>query len=121
MMKRSALIVLGVGSPLILVAFVIGGTLGGGLFVGIALLFPVAICALGARTGQSNAGLWRILVGLVALLELAALAVLFLSPEVVAGLPRSTWAMLLGFGLFPLLLVSVGYAVTFSPPRSPEG
>ena len=119
-MKRIALTLLGVGSPLILVAFVIGGTFGSWLFVGVGLLFPVAICALGARSGEASRGLMRVCVGLAVLLELAALAVLLFSPQPVAGLPRSTWAMLLGFGLLPLFLVSFGYAVTFRPPRPPR-
>ena len=120
-MKRIALVLLGAGSPLILLAFVIGGAPGQWLFVGISLGFPAAICALGARAGERNAGLARVLVGLAVLLALSALGVLLVEPRIVAGLPLSTWLMLLGLGLAPLILVTLGFSATYRSPRPPAG
>ena len=120
-MKRIALTVLGAGSPLILLAFLVGGTAGQWLFVFVSLGFPVAISAFGVRAGERNGALVRVLVGLALLLELSALGVLLVTPRMAAGLPRSTWLMLLGLALAPLVLVSFGFAATFRPPRPPAG
>ncbi len=36
------------------------------------------------------------------------------------GLPRSLWGLLLGVWLIPLLLTSLGFAVSFAPPTPAE-
>ena len=116
-MKRTALLVLGVGSPLLLVAFLIGGGVAEWLFAVLGLLFPVALIALAF---PSRKGVW-ILVGLALLLAGSGAGLLWLESGApvagpgarVVGLPPATWLMLLGLGLAPLVFTCWAYAATF--------
>jgi hypothetical protein len=114
-----ALGVLAIGSPLILLSFIVGGRFGELLFVLLAVTFPPAACAVGARP----AGARKVTAGLALLLAASTAGLFMLGGRADAppggGLPAATWLMLLGVGLAPLLLVTVGYAATFRKQRHP--
>jgi hypothetical protein len=114
-MRHAALLVLAIGSPVMLTAFVVGGRWAEWVFVLIAMLFPAALCALGAAGRGRRSPLPWILGGLVAILELTAIGILLLGARGtwVLGLPPATALMLVGFGLVPLLWTGLGYAVDF--------
>jgi hypothetical protein len=118
-MKRIALSTLAILSPLILLSFLVGGRVGELLFASSAVMFPAAVCALGARGVAAR----RIVALLALVLAVSALGLLLTSPGAgsTGGLPAATWWMLLGFGLAPLLLVTLGYAGTFRPPPRRSG
>ena len=50
----------------------------------------------------------------------ALLAAGFAEGPGVLGLPRSLWGLLLGVWLIPLVLTSLGFAVSFAPPTTAE-
>ena len=112
-----ALLVLGAGSPLLLVTFLTGGGLAESLFSVLGLLFPVALIALAFPPRR---GRW-ILVGLTLLLAGSGASLLLLESAAtvagpaarVLGLPPATWLMLLGLGLAPLVFTCWAYAATF--------
>ena len=117
MHRRVILFFLAAGSPLICVTLLVGGPIAEWVFVLVSLLFPVALMALGVRRrgrfGRTIA--LQLVVGLI--LEAASIGILVLSANAgeswVLGLPASTVLMLLGLGLVPLVVVSLGFAATF--------
>ena len=100
-----------VGSIVLLVAFVVGGTIGL-VAAPVVVVFPVML--IGARRGGAPRGLLLTLGSVVAL---SALSLLFLKsvPDlpVVLGLPLSTWVMIVGLGLLPLWIVVQGFAASY--------
>lgn len=120
-MRRAALLLLGIGSPLLLLALLAGGEGGAMLFGLLSLLFPTALCIAGAARGRGG-GAWRWVLpvtGLVLLLSGAGLLLLGErgqeEPQVL-GLPPATVLMLVGLGLIPLQLTGFGYAADFRRP-----
>ena len=111
--RRIARAGLAAGSVSLLVAFVMGGPAGEWLFAAVAGLFPVLLIAqTAARSGRSRTPLWS-LAALAVLLELGLLGMLVLrsdSQSWVAGLPVSTWLMIVALGLGCLVVSAAGYA-----------
>jgi hypothetical protein len=101
------------------------GKLGAGLFAVLAVLFPVALIALGTRREWPRLG--AVVIALAAILTLSAIGILLLpangpAADHVLGLPPATWLMLVGLGLAPLVLVLWSYTATFRPPdRAGDG
>ena len=84
-------------------AVLAGGTVAEWTFVVVSLLMPPALCALGAaRGGGRGAARW--------VLPLLAAALLGTGLALLLRVPRPTVLMLVGFGLVPLLLTTLGYA-----------
>ena len=110
--------VLAAGSVVCLAALLVGGPAAVWVFALVSLLLPPALIALSVPAGRP--GMVVLLVGLVALLEGSAVAILSLgaasSQPYFFGLPLSTLIMLVGLGLAPLVLVGLGHAITFEPP-----
>jgi hypothetical protein len=132
-MRRAALLVLGIGSPLLLLTLLVGAGWAGVAFVLISLLFPTAFCVAGAARG-SLGGTWKWILPLVgATLLLSAAGILSLHARGdggvrVLGLPPAALLLLVGLGLLPLLLTGLGYAADFRrrggrerPPAAPRG
>ena len=123
-MDRIARIVLGIASPLALVACFVEGETGRVTFVVVTPLIPAALIALGgARSGEGRRLAWVVL-GLTVMLEAGSVGVMLLSrPDtsstLVAGLPASTLVMLLALGVGPLLLIPVSHALLFGASREP--
>lgn len=117
-MRRVALLFLGIGSPLLLLALLVGGEASGVFFALLSLLFPIALCVAGAARGPGG-GAWRRVLpatGLVLLVSGAGLLFLDALGDRglrILGLPLSTVLMLAGLGLLPLLLTGFGYAADF--------
>lgn len=129
-MRRVALLFLGIGSPLLLLALLAGGQAALFLFALLSLLFPIALCVLGAARGRGGSAWRRVLpaTGLVLLLSGAGLLFIHAPPGEgtrILGLPLSTVLMFAGLGLLPLLLTGLGYAADFRRPagedRHPAG
>ena len=123
-MDRIARIVLGIGSPLVVLACFVGGEAGILVFVAVTPLIPVALIALGAsRRGRRRRVAW-VLFALALTLEAGSVGVLLLSRSAgevsfIAGLPTATIVMLLALGVAPLLLIPVCYAALFEASREP--
>ena len=117
-MDRIARIVLGIASPLIVMACIVGGEAGRLVFVVVTPLVPVALIALGAsRPGRDRRVGW-VLAALTLALEAGSIGILILSRSVsegptIGGLPVATVVMLVALGIVPLLLVPVCYAALF--------
>ena len=116
MVRRAALAFLGLSSPLMLVAFVVGGEVMEILFAILAAAFPVALIAI-APHGRLGPLMW-VLGGLLLVVELAVVGMLVLRGEGVdgpwfLGLPLATAIQVYGLFLLPLPLVSFAYALTF--------
>jgi hypothetical protein len=115
-LRRIARAGLAAGSVALLVAFVMGGPAGEWLFAVVVGLFPVLLIAqAAARSGRSRSLLWS-LAALAVLLELGLLGILALSADSrswVAGLPASTWLMIVALGLGCLVVSAAGYAAGF--------
>lgn len=116
MIRRLALAYLALSSPLMLVAFFVGGPAMEVLFAVLAAAFPVALIVLGL--GSSPGPLGWVLGVLVLMLEAAVVAMLAWRGQVdggpwVLGLPLSTAIQVYGVFLAPLPLVSFAYALTF--------
>jgi len=119
--KRTAISFLAVGSGLLLPSLLLGGRAGAVVLVGVSLLFPVALIALGSRSGSPSPGS---LLALAVLLLGTGSGVLALSgpTDVGAGLPAATWLMLAGLWLAPLTLTCWLFASGFErflPDRAP--
>jgi hypothetical protein len=109
---------LAAGSILMVAALLLGGPLAEGMFAVAAVLFPVALIALGTRR------LWPRLRAVLAVLgvivTLSAIGILLLPTTVSAGglllgLPPAAWLALAGLGLVPFVLVVWSHAATFDP------
>ena len=115
MIRRAALIVLGLSSPLILLTFIVGYEV---IFALSAAAFPVALIALGAqRQGRLGPLSWPLAMLAVTLLACIG-AMLWLRGQIfaapwVGGLPLATAVQVYGLFLAPLALVSLAYAWTF--------
>ena len=124
-MRRIALLILGVGSPLLLLALLAGGAAAEACFALLSLLFPTALCILGAARGRGGRAWRRVLpaTGLALLLSGAGL-LLFQARTVqgapILGLPPAALLLLVGLGLIPLLLTGFGYAADFRRPAAGE-
>ena len=125
MSHRLALLVLALAAPLILVTSiwrVPGGEL---LFAGLAMLFPVALMALGASR-RGSAGPVRVVLGLLLGVLLAVVAGLFVFRGRVesgpwwGGLPAAAALQLYGLFVLPFLISSLGYARTFERWSLPQ-
>jgi len=114
-MKRAALLTLGIASPAMLVALLTGGPWAERVFVLGSLLFPVALCALGAGRRA-----WPFLAVLGLALPAAGLAVLWgagAEGPAAAGI----WWLVGGLALLPLLITGIGYAVEHRPSDRRSG
>lgn len=124
-MRRSGLILLATGAPLLLLALLVGGRWAEWLFVVVSLLFPAALCALGVarRARRRAAGLIVPLLGLLLVVSGAGILLLDGTGGSLLGLPAGTALMLVGLGLVPLIVTGLGYAADFSAqepgPRPP--
>lgn len=118
MLLRTILAFLAAASPLILVSFVFGGPLLEVVYAVLAVLFPVALIALGAQRGGRLGPLAGPLASLAAILVACVVAMLLLRGRVadgpwLGGLPLATAVQVYGVFLLPLGLVSFAYAWTF--------
>jgi len=116
--RRIALWFLALAPPLILLSFLIPGTVSEVLFATLAAGFPVALVGLAAGRRRGGALLGRWLLGLLVILEGSSVAVLLLRGQVadgpwIAGLPVAAVIQLVGLWLAPLVLVGLVYALTF--------
>jgi len=113
-------------SLLLPVSLLVGGEEGRLLFGALAMAFPVGLSALGAlRGGRLRPGILALLAFLLLTLEGSYLGMVLLRGRLLdgpwlGGLPLAVVLFLGGIWLLPLLVVSVGYAVTFDP-APPEG
>lgn len=114
-MKRLSLGFLGLASPLLLLALLLGGAWMTWLFATLSMLVPVALIALGAARPGAGAPPWRALLALAMLLEAGAIGLPLLAgnPARIAGLPPATLWMLVLLGLAPLVLVASAFALDF--------
>ena len=117
-MDRIARIVLGIGSPLILLACIVGGEVARVVFVVVTPLIPVALIALGASRRGGNRRIGWALLALALTLEVGSIGILYLGRSgaeaaTYAGLPAATIVMLLVLGVGPLLLIPICYAALF--------
>ncbi|MCP4662336.1 MAG: hypothetical protein GY856_43615 [bacterium] len=118
MAKRLALVLLAISSPGMLVTFVWRTAAGEVLFSLLAVIFPLALIALGAqkrgRLGPLLAPLavvtLHLLAGVVAMLALRGRV---LDGPWLWGLPLAAAILVYGIFLLPLLLVSLSYALSF--------
>jgi len=117
--RRSALAFLGIASPLLLISLGVGAVTP---FVVLAVAFPVALMALGAARDPARRRrprwLAATLLALLLILEVSFLAMLHLRGRIdeaawPGGFPLASWILLVGVGLFPLLLVPAAYAALF--------
>jgi hypothetical protein len=112
------------GSILMLAALLLGGRFAAGAFAVTAVLFPVALIALGTRRARPR--LRAALVALGATVVLSAIAILLLAPATpgtdpesvpvehyLFGLPPAAWIALIGLGIAPFVLVVWSHAATF--------
>jgi len=118
--KSSLLALLASLSFVMLVILLLIGERAGESFAFLAVAFPVLLIALGASRGEEGklGRVGKILIALFLWLSLAAGALLFLREGVQTGawplgLPLGIWVQLVGFWFLPLILVGVGYALTF--------
>lgn len=91
-----------------LAALLAGGTVAAPVFAAATVLIPVALIALGAARGGRLGRPLALVLGALALLLGGTLAALF----VVHG-AAATAVLFAGVWLLPLVLVGVGYALTF--------
>ena len=113
-MRRSGLILLATGAPLLLLALLVGGRWAEWVFVVVSLLFPAALCALGVAAGRRRpAGLIVALLGLLLVASGVGILLLDGAEGSLLGLPPGTALMLVGLGLVPLLVTGLGYAADF--------
>jgi hypothetical protein len=127
-MKRAARIVVALGAALLLLASALGGVAGAWLFAAAAPLVPGGLIVHAAPRRGNRRGALAVALGLVVALETGSLGLLAIrgaamGPEHGSGLPPATILMLVALGLVPLLLVPLGYALSFGPrrPSSSEG
>jgi len=104
-------------------ALLVGGRLAEGTFAVAAVLFPVALIALGARRAWPRLRAAMAVLGLT--VTLSAVGILLLPATVSAGdhllgLPPAAWLALVGLGLVPFVLVVWSHAATFDPPKTVE-
>jgi hypothetical protein len=120
-MNRAAHVALGLASPLMLASLLAGGVWGERTFVVLAVLFPAALCALGAgRRGRIFVGA----LGVVLLATGIALVVRGGSPGATAsgyGLARGIAILVAGFALVPLLITGAGFAADRPRPVDASG
>jgi len=114
-MRRVALILLGSGSPLLVLALLVGGRWAEWGFVLVSLSFPAALCAVGAMGPGRRATAGRLFLALGLLLVASGAGMLLLDGREgsLLGLPPAAALMLVGLGLVPLLLTCLGYAAGF--------
>jgi hypothetical protein len=101
-------------------ALLLGGRLAEGAFAVVAVLFPVALIALGARRAWPRLRAAMAVLGVT--LTLSAVGILLLPTTAsaanhVLGLPPAAWLALAGLGLVPFVLVVWSHAATFDPPQ----
>lgn len=121
-MDRIARIVLGIVSPLIVIACIVGGEAGQWVFVVATPLVPVALIALGASRPGGDRRLGWVLLGMTLAFEVGSIGILVLSRSggespSSAGLPAATVIMLIVLGVVPLLLIPVSYAALFGASK----
>ncbi len=108
-MRNLGLGFVGVASPVMLLACVVGGPIASWIFALAAVLFPIALIGIGASRLSRRAGLWIALAG-IGLLTVASTVGLL----TVSGRPGATLVLMLcGLGVVPLIVLVVVYAVTF--------
>jgi len=105
-------------SPLVLVSFCFSGFYAELMFTVLAMGYPVALITLAvARDGQIGVlAVPMLLLGLI--LEVSALAMLYLQGRVmdgpwIGGMPLGMAVQLYGLWLAPLPIVALAYALTF--------
>jgi glucose-6-phosphate-specific signal transduction histidine kinase len=114
--KRIALGFLLAASPMLGLAFLIGGRAPVAWVAALVVLSPVALLAVGiSRRDRALGGAGRYLVALALVLVASALGALFSSPApVLVGLPAGALWLLGGLWIAPLLLLGWAYPRTFS-------
>ena len=118
MSQRPILLFLTAASPLLLLTSAVYLPAGEVLFAVLAVAFPIALIALGARHRGGLGPLRWPLVALVAFLEACIVAMLGLRGQVFeapwfGGLPLATAIQFYGVFLAPMFLVAWLYAATF--------
>jgi hypothetical protein len=118
LLRGLGLAVLGMGAPLLLYCFVVGGPAAEWTFTLVSLLFPAAFLALGLAHGRvRRRWLWSLAI-FVTLFESIGLAILWLSTagpgmDSIWHLPLATVLMMIGMGLVPLIAVGLIHAIGF--------
>ncbi|MEM7583911.1 MAG: hypothetical protein AAF560_11060 [Acidobacteriota bacterium] len=118
MSLRLALAILAISSPLILLTFVVPVPAGEWLFAMLAMVYPVALIALGAqRRGRLGPLLWPLIAMAAILVACCAVMLAYrgriLEAPWFGGLPLTTAVQFYGLFLAPVMLVSLAYAWTF--------
>ena len=118
MAHRICLLYLAVASPLLLVLFLMPWPFSGAVFAVLVMGYPVALMVVGIGRGGGLSGLGFVLLVFFVLVEACVLGMLVLRGHVIdapwfGGLPLAAAIQLYGLWFIPLLLVPIGYAVTF--------
>lgn len=118
MVRRAALLYLGVASPVVVLTFVVGGAFSEALFTVLTMAFPVALIIVGIAGRHDLGPLTMPLLALLVILEGAGLLMLAFRGRVldgpwIGGLPLAAGIQLYVLFLGPLLLVALAYAFTF--------
>lgn len=119
-MRLTVARLLAAGSIWMVAALLLGGRLAEGTFAVSAVLFPVALIALGTRRAWPRLRVAMTVLGVT--VTLSAIGILLLpttasAEEHVLGLPPAAWLALAGLGLVPFVVVVWSHAATFDPPE----
>ena len=111
------------GSILMVAALLLGGRLAEVTFAVAAVLFPIALIALGTRRAWPRLRAAMAVLGVT--VTLSAVGILLLPTTVstgghLLGLPPAAWLALAGLGLVPFVLVVWSHAATFDRPENAE-
>jgi hypothetical protein len=121
-MRRLALIALALASPALLLAFLVGGRLGGWLLVVVGPVVPVALMARVAVPSDTRRFHAAWLAAWLLSLEVGSIGLVALAGRRSSdGLPPATVVMLVALGVVPLVLVPLGHAWLVGRPRRPSG
>lgn len=120
-MRLTVARLLAAGSIWMVAALLLGGRLAEGMFAVTAVLFPVALIALGTRRTWPRLRAAMAVFGVT--VTLSAIGILLLPTTVsagehVLGLPPAAWLALAGLGLVPFVVVVWSHAATFDPPET---
>jgi hypothetical protein len=116
--RRISLLFLAVASPLLLILFAAPFPGADVLFTLLVMAYPAALIVIAVSREGRVGPIGSVLMILLIMLEAGAVGMLVLRGNIhaapwIAGLPLAAAIQLYGLGLAPLLLVALGYALTF--------